>query len=154
MKNWKVRGLKNGQKVDITVQALDWTGAVDAGRAEPHKLEVQYVTLVDLPEALMARLQLWHGYRPDRLMPTFATKEFKTAVGWKQAVVRVVVPDGLGQVWLLADYQSEGRNALANTMAVIAQDADQVTINAHLEKFSNDIDTAVAETYAGRLLAA
>lgn len=154
MKHWKVRGLKNGQKVDITVQASDWTGAVDAGRAEPHKLEVQYVTLVDLPEVLMARLHHQHGYRPDRLMPMFATKEFKTAVGWKQAVVRVVVPDGLDQIWLLADYQSDGRNALANTMAVIPQDADQDTINAHIDKFSNDIDSTVANTYAGRLLAA
>lgn len=154
MKNWKVRGLKQGQKVDITVRAQDWTAAVDAGRAAPHQLEVQYVTLVDLPEVLMARLHHQHGYRPDRLMPTFATKEFKTAVGWKQAVVRVVVPDGLGQIWLLANYQSEGRNVLANTMAVIPQDSDQDTINAHIEKFSNDIDNAVVESYAGRLLAA
>ena len=149
-----MRGLKDGQKVDVIVQATDWTAAVDAGRATPHQLEVQYVTLVDLPEVLLARLHDQHGYRPDRLMPTFATKEFKTAVGWKQAVVRIVVPDGLGQFWLLADYQSEGRNALAGTMAVIPQDADQDAINAHVDKFSRDIDEAVANTYAGRLLAA
>lgn len=92
---------------------------------------------------------------PDRLLPTFACKDFMTAVGWKTAVVRVVVPDnGLDQIWLMGDYRSEGFNALMGCMAVIPQNADQVTLNAHVDKFSQDVEQAIADTYAGQLLAA
>lgn len=155
MQNWKVRGTKDGKFTEVIVQAQDWVDAAQAGRAAPHMMDVRDVVLVDLPEVLMARLHSEHGFVPDRLLLTFACKDFMTAVGWKTAVVRVVVPDnGLGQIWLMGDYRSEGFNALVGCMAVIPQDADQETLYAHVDKFAQDVEQAIADTYAGQLLAA
>jgi hypothetical protein len=155
MQDWIVRGMKQGKPTEVVLQANDWAGAVAAGRAEPHGIDVRDVTLVGLPALLMARLRTAHGFTPDRIFPTFASKDFMTAVGWKTAVIRVVVPDnGLNQIWLMGEYQSEGKNALVGCMAIMPQDADEATLNAHIDKFSQDVDKAVAETYAGRLLKA
>jgi hypothetical protein len=155
MQNWKIRGTKEGKFAEVIVQALDWAAAADAGRAAPHMMDVRDVVLVDLPEVLMARLHSEHGFVPDRLLPAFARKDFMTAVGWKPAVVRTVVPDNdMGQIWLMGDYRSEGVNALVGCMAVIPQDADIETLYAHVDKFSQDVTEAIANTYAGRLLAA
>lgn len=155
MQNWIVRGMKNGKPTEITVEASSWAAAAAAGRAEPHGIAVRDVMLVGLPGILMARLREVHGYTQDRLLPTFANKDFLTAVGWKMATIRVVVPDNdLGQIWLMGDYQSEGRNALVGCMAILSQDADEATLNAGIDKFSQDVDYAISQTYAGRLLAA
>ena len=155
MKNWKIRGTKDGKFTEVIVQAQAWADAAKAGREAPHTMDVRDVVLVDLPEVLMARLHREHGFVPDRLLPTFACKDFMTAVGWKTAVVRVVVPDNdMGQIWLMGDYHSEGRNALVGCMAVISQDADNDTLHAYVDKFSQDVTEAIANTYAGRLLAA
>lgn len=155
MQNWIVRGMKNGKPTEITVQAVDWSGAVAAGRAEPHSIDVRDVTLIGLPALLMGRLRSAHGYTPDQLLPTFARKEFPTAVGWKPAVLRVVIPDNeLGQIWLMGDYRSEGRNILVGCMAILSQDADEATLFAQVDKFAQDVADAVANSYAGRLLKA
>lgn len=153
MQNWIVRGMKNGKPTEVTVQARDWAAAAAAGRSPAHGIEVRDVMLIGLPALLMNRLRTAHGYSPDRLIPTFAHKEFLTAVGLKTGVVRVVVPDNdLGQIWLMGEYLSDGRNALVGCMAIMSQDADEATLYAHVDKFSQDVDNAVANTYAGRLL--
>ena len=155
MRNWKVRGTQQGMLVEIILQATDWTAAVQAATQHPHLMDVREAEAVDLQAVLMERLRYVHGFTPDRIRTTFACKDYMTAVGWKTAVVRTVVPNnGLNQIWLMGDYSSEGRNALAGTLAVMSQAADKETLYAAVDKFVQDVSDVIANTYAGRLLKA
>lgn len=155
MKIWKVRGTQKGKSVEQIIPAADWLGAVQAAGTGWNAMTVREAMLLGLPEVLASRLCAKHGWTVDGAAPTVVSREYPTAVGMKLAVVRSVVPDnGLAQIWLKAEYQSEGRNALAGCAVYISQDADLTTIYSHVDEFVAQVDAAVAETYAARLLAA
>jgi len=84
------------------------------------------------------------GWSPDRLTST-ASKTFLTACAPKDAVL-YVHPNGT----LKADYQSEGRNALATHIWLI-DDNDPSAIEEQIVQIDKEICDAVDTTYARRL---
>lgn len=165
MRNWKVRGRENGAGplVEVTISAESWAAAVSEATSGMHRLVVRDAVRVGLEELAIARLCSNHGWtsyaqhpwKSYRESPFFTTKDFPTVVGPRMAVVRPVVPDnGMGQLWLVGEYISEGNNALVGAMGIIPQDAsDDVVFNV-VDKFAEDVAERISKTYAGRLLEA
>lgn len=80
-----------------------------------------------------------------------ASKGYATAVGVKAALAYVSDGDGFNFT-IMGDYQSEGRNAISNCSKLVPVTADQAQIEAIVQKFAAEVDAAVAETYAAKLL--
>lgn len=84
-----------------------------------------------------------------------ASKMYETAVGPRQALAYVQdFGPQEGSVRLIGDYQSEGRNCLSTTSAIIPRFADEETIKALTQQFASEADKVVGESYAMRLLRA
>lgn len=163
MKEWKVRGRENGAGplVAVTLQAESWTDAVAQATGGPYRLVVRDAVRVGLEELAITRLCTNHGWKSYadhewksyREAPLFTTKDYPTAVGPRRAAIRPIVPDnGLGQLWLVGEYISEGNNALVGTMAIIPQDAPDDEVFKLVDRFADDVSRRIAETYAARLL--
>ncbi|RQR65653.1 hypothetical protein DIE18_04175 [Burkholderia sp. Bp9125] len=163
MKDWKLRGRENGAGplVEVTLQAESWADAVAQATAGLQRLVVRDAVRVGLEELAIARLctnHRWKSYADHewkwyREAPLFTTKDYATAVGPRRAVIRPVVPDnGLGQLWLVGEYISEGNNALVGTMAIIPQDAPDDVVYKLVDRFADDVSHRISETYAARLL--
>ena len=83
-----------------------------------------------------------------------ATKAFDTAVGVKTAVAYLGNFDSeFCNCTLGAEYQSEGRNAASTAGVLIPKDASASVVQQLAAQFVSNVDEAVAETYAFRLLA-
>jgi hypothetical protein len=165
MKEWRVRGSKADsiKLVEIIVEANTWAGAVAEATAGAHQLTVRDAVRSDLEKLTIDRLVSVHGWTSYenhpwtsyRERPFFTTKDYPTAVGPKRAVVRPVVPDnGMGQLWLVGEYISEGNNALVGAMAIIHQDAADDVVYEHVDAFAQKVSQRISETYAARLLKA
>ncbi len=77
-----------------------------------------------------------------------ARKTFETAVGLKEALAYVAIGD---QACLSGEYQSEGRNALAQCLRLIPRSTELAVVEDIAGQFAADVDIAVAGTYAARL---
>jgi len=165
MKEWRVRGRKSDsiKLVEILVEASNWADAVAAATAGAHQLTVRDAVRSDLEKLAIDRLVSAHGWTSYenhpwasyRERPLFTTKDYPTAVGPRQAVVRPVAPDnGRGQLWLVGDYMSEGNNALVGVMAIIHQDAADDVVYGLVDRFAEDVSHRISQTYAARLLKA
>lgn len=102
--------------------------------------------------ALMSHLAATHGWTPDRIISNAATRQYMTAVGLKQASLRVTVCRTTKATYIWPEYQSEGRNAVANCIGHIAATATEAEALAALDAFVVKLDAAVSRTYAARLL--
>jgi hypothetical protein len=163
MKEWRVRGRRDGSSkiVELIVDAKSWAGAVAEAQSGAHQLKVRDAVRIDLEALAIGRLITEHGWmsyaqhpwKSYRDNPIFTTKDFPTAVGPQMAVIRPIVPDnGMGQLWLVGEYISEGNNALVGTMAIIPQDADDAEVFMHVDDFAARVTQRISETYAARLL--
>lgn len=92
------------------------------------------------------------GWTSDRLLPHHLTKLYATAVGPKQAVIRVEAVYSNNLVWVTGEYCSEGRNALGACFAFIASEAGPECISKKVEMFLANVEHSIAGTYAVRLL--
>lgn len=164
MKEWRVRGRTSDsiKLVEIIVEAKSWADAV-AEATGAHRLTVRDAVRSDLEKLAIDRLVSAHGWtsyenhpwKSYRERPFFTTKDYPTAVGPRQAVVRPIVPDnGMGQLWLVGEYISEGNNALVGAMAIIPQDAADDVVYGLVDRFAEDVSQRISETYAARLLKA
>ena len=104
--------------------------------------------------AITRRLVEHHGWRADSLLGHVVTKDYPTAVGLKQAIVRVTTDAGHARHWLTATYWSEGRNAVGNCAGCLPDQASIVDLERQVDGFARGLNQAVADTYAARLLAA
>jgi hypothetical protein len=165
MKEWRVRGRRDGSSkiVELIVDAKSWAGAVAEAQSGAHQLVVRDAVRIDLEKLAIGRLITEHGWKSYeqhpwksyRDNPIFTTKDFATAVGPQMAVIRPVVPDnGMGQLWLVGEYISEGNNALVGTMAIIQQDAADDVVYELVDQFAGKVSLRISETYAARLLLA
>ncbi len=100
----------------------------------------------------MGHLSASHGWKIDRILTNVATKDHDTAVGPKQASVRIKFDAECSQYWLNAEYYSEGRNALAGCIACFPATADDATVEAHVDAFVASATKMIGGTYAARLL--
>lgn len=83
-----------------------------------------------------------------------ASREYPTAVGYKQALIYVADygPDN-DSVLLQGDYQSEGRNALEPHCMMVLRTADEEQLRQKAVEFSKNVDKVIMTTYAARLMA-
>lgn len=79
------------------------------------------------------------------------SKAFDTAVGQKVAFAMLSAGDGFNRT-LSGDYQSEGRNALESSGVLIPEASSDAQIEAFASKFAAQVESAVAQTYAAKLL--
>lgn len=86
--------------------------------------------------------------------PALASKEFATAVGPREALAWLSGGNDDSDGWLAGQYWSEGRNALSLCGTVIPVSAGSRDIRERARRFAAEVDAAVAETYAARLLLA
>jgi hypothetical protein len=85
------------------------------------------------------------------VLADFCTKEFETAVGFKTAsAVADVRADGA--VSLRGEYDSEARNVLERLDARLLSDATDDDIQSLVQKFAEEVDDLIADTYAARLM--
>lgn len=81
-----------------------------------------------------------------------AFKDYPTAVGIKRAHAYVAdYGRATAQVWLSADYQSEGRN-ICESRGMLIPKADAAGLDELVARFADAVDAAVAGSYAARLL--
>jgi len=79
-----------------------------------------------------------------------ATKQFETAVGKKEAIVRIESwKDGHDMV--TAEYQSEGRNIVESKSFNIRPDSSDVKIQSGVTRFANAVEAAIDKSYARKL---
>jgi len=107
---------------------------------------------LDIKKVVMQRLVSLHGWTQDSLLDFAATKQYPTAVGMKQASVRIRKDSTEPQYWLNGEYQSEGNNALAACVGCIRADLQIEEVEALVDTFAAKADKTVSETYAARLL--
>lgn len=105
-----------------------------------------------IANAIMDKI-VQQGWEIDRIIRYVATRMYGTAVGSKQASVRLSFDKEFHQYWLRAEYWSEGRNALSTCFATIPVDAADALIDAELRKFFKQVNDTVSQTYAARLQA-
>lgn len=105
--------------------------------------------------AVASAVLLENGWTAELGHPiALATKTFETAVGKKAAVAYLGHFDSeFYNCTLMADYQSEGRNATSTAGVLIPKDASASVVQQLAAQFVSNVDEAVAETYAFRLLA-
>lgn len=85
--------------------------------------------------------------------PNIASKSFDTAVGARTAHVWLSPrADDAGNRALRAEYLSEGRNVLACYSEVFPAAADSDFVARIAARFVGNVETAVRESYAARLL--
>jgi hypothetical protein len=105
-----------------------------------------------LQSALLARLVQVHGWEANAVNPHPVTQDFNTAVGPKKATIWANTCAETGQVFLSAEYNSEGRNVAANCITSVPAhcgDAEMLVFaKAHHDKVVRSVD----ESYARRLL--
>ena len=82
--------------------------------------------------------------------PAVGLKSFETVVGIKQAEAHLSRGDGLNRT-LMGTYHSEGRNCLSNCGVLMPLDADADTVRRLTHQFADNVDVAVAESYAANL---
>jgi hypothetical protein len=105
-----------------------------------------------ITEVAMKRLVDQHGWAADRVLDNIVMKHFQTAVGLKQASVRIKDDSEGGRYWLSAEYQSEGRNALEACSGIVSATADVPQAHAEVDAFVIEVNRQIGETYAARLL--
>lgn len=103
---------------------------------------------------LVDRFVNTHGWKHDRILPNVVTRWYDTAVGPKPASVWFTVCRETGAVYFWPEYQSEGRNAAAacSASAWVMPDLSNEQAFAVVDKFVQDLDTCVSQTFAARLL--
>jgi hypothetical protein len=102
----------------------------------------------DLRKAVLNHLAHQQGWRLANVFGLeFAHKSFETAVGPKEARA-VLQPTQQGGWRLTGHYESEGRNVLSTCDVHIAADDE---VPSAIEKFSNEVEHAVRESYAANL---
>lgn len=106
----------------------------------------------NLQELMVRHLTECHGWTPDRLLSTVTTKDFDTAAGTRQATIRCTFDPLYKQYWLNGEYLSEGRNALSSCIVCVPLAADPQAALVAVDVFVADVDKAIGETYAVRLL--
>lgn len=85
--------------------------------------------------------------------PSLAQKDFDTAVGVKTATVWISpMRAGTIQRLLSGEYYSEGRNILGPHCVLIPVDADSDTAAELTLQFVRNVESAIADSYAVRLL--
>ncbi|MBU9200119.1 hypothetical protein KTD31_01710 [Burkholderia multivorans] len=82
------------------------------------------------------------------------TRKYETAVGLKQASVRLNRGSEHERYYLTAYYESEGRNAAACCFAFIPMTASEDEVATAVDAFIDAVDKAISETYAVRLIKA
>ncbi|ART57116.1 hypothetical protein CBP36_19625 (plasmid) [Acidovorax carolinensis] len=94
-----------------------------------------------------------HGFELDIREPFsfIGRKTYASAVGPKEAH-SFLERFGDGSFILKAEMLSEGRNCLALCYSIIPKDADAEKIKQCVASFANEVDQAVAGSYAVRLL--
>jgi len=102
----------------------------------------------DLRKGVLKQLVQLQGWRLANVFGLeFAVKRFETAVGPKEANA-ILHPSQQSGWRLTGHYESEGRNVLSTCDVHIAADDEVPTA---IEKFSNDVEHAVRESYAANL---
>ena len=93
------------------------------------------------------------GWDIDDIVPV-ATKAYKTVIGLKQANVWVkpTPNDGYCLCLIKPDYESEGRNILATSTALITDEVTDQKIRGIFNAFIKDIEERISQSYAVRLL--
>lgn len=102
--------------------------------------------------ALVSRLVTVHGWHSDPVIPKVATRMYDTAVGPKQASVWFSQCGETGTIYFWPEYQSEGRNAVANCSAWVRADLSDEQANEVVDNFAEALTACVSQTYAARLL--
>lgn len=108
--------------------------------------------VIDIQATLVKHLEAQHGWKTDRLLPNVVCKHFDTVVGPKQATIRSTFDKDYRQYWLSGEYLSEGRNALAGCFACVPAASDPQAALRAADAFVADVNKAISETYAARLL--
>ena len=86
--------------------------------------------------------------------PNLASKMFPTAVGEKVASLWLSQPwkPDEDQMSLSGEYYSEGHNILVGCMEIVHVNAQADTVAKSVDRFNKGVESAIAESYAGRLL--
>lgn len=101
--------------------------------------------------ALVAALLRPHGWLLD-CHSAIARKSYATAVGPKEALAYASYWPNSQCLYLTGEYLSEGSNALAIHGVLLPNTANAAMIKPLVDHFAVACDTAVANTYAARLL--
>lgn len=81
-----------------------------------------------------------------------AEKTYQTAVGEKSALVYLSDWCGSNVAHVTGQYWSEGRNIIEPLMAILAYETKPDAIRHQVDRIVSDLDKAVAESYAVKLL--
>ena len=111
----------------------------------------------DVPEPdvwvpVMERLTTVHGWTNDPILKNLATKEYDSIVGEKKATLWFSFDAVNVQYLLKGTFVSAGEDVLAGHIACIPGDADQPTIEQHVDAYIAAVEKAIAGSYAVRLL--
>lgn len=96
------------------------------------------------------------GWKQDRLLPHVLTKDYATAVGLKQATIRVDMLDvsSAAFLWLNGTYWSEGRNVLEPHTRLIPACLDHRLLHHKVAEYLIWLEHAIQESYAVKILEA
>lgn len=114
----------------------------------PPSKPLERIELVVMAQLLQA------GWEKRRTMheAALATKEYLTAVGYRQAQAYLGDWPSSNVAVLRGSYWSEGRNILEPLWETISVEADSETIRRHVDRFVAELEGRVAESYAMKLI--
>lgn len=107
----------------------------------PTPIQAQFIS------TLVAR-----GWYPDRVRGDVASKDFDTAAGGRTAVV-YCRRNRDGDHVLTGEYWSEGRDVLSTCWALFRPGTERATIASEIERFADEAEKTIGQTYAMRIKA-
>lgn len=107
---------------------------------------------LNIIEEVVKHLVSQHQWNADRLLDCLVYKHYDTAVGPKKASLWVRKDREFPRYWMQGCYESEGRNVVESCFCFIAESADLAEIATKVDEYLSQVERAIGQSYAVKLL--